>query len=250
MGKPRQKAEPACEAGAPAWMATFSDMVTLLLTFFIMLMAMANFEDVGRMQAVLESIKTALGVGGFNTQVIGVDDQPQQQIAEIEKPDQWMPIVSELREALSKHLSDNLVRMTRQRTEVRITFDDSVLFAPGSAEVHPAAYSMLTDIAEILARHPVTVIAEGHTDASGEVEKNWDLSARRAAAVIAILQDRGGLDGRKLEARGFGQWRPVSGAAQGVNAEDRRVELVIRSDDRSGLQTIEEIDRRFGGQGG
>jgi chemotaxis protein MotB len=49
---------------APFWMVTYSDMVTLLLTFFVMLLAMANFEEVGRVDAVFESIRLVLGVDG------------------------------------------------------------------------------------------------------------------------------------------------------------------------------------------
>ena len=63
MGR-RQKKEEQASAGAPLWMVTYSDMVTLLLTFFVMLIAMANFEQVGRVQAVFQSIRLALGVGG------------------------------------------------------------------------------------------------------------------------------------------------------------------------------------------
>ena len=49
--------------GAPLWMVTYSDMVTLLLTFFVMLLAMANFEDIKRIDAVLGSIQASLGMG-------------------------------------------------------------------------------------------------------------------------------------------------------------------------------------------
>ena len=47
--------------GAPMWMSTFSDMVTLLLTFFVLLLSMASFEDPSKVQAVFESIRSALG---------------------------------------------------------------------------------------------------------------------------------------------------------------------------------------------
>ncbi len=60
MSRRRSKKAPAPAAGAPAWMVTYSDMVTLLLTFFVMLLAMANFDDLVRRDAVLESIREAL----------------------------------------------------------------------------------------------------------------------------------------------------------------------------------------------
>ena len=49
MGKKREKKKEECKGGgAPEWMVTYSDMVTLLLTFFVMLLAMASFESPGR----------------------------------------------------------------------------------------------------------------------------------------------------------------------------------------------------------
>ena len=63
------KKEKKAPAGAPLWMVTYSDMVTLLLTFFVMLLAMANFEDIKRIDAVMGSIQASLGMG--NKQVTG-----------------------------------------------------------------------------------------------------------------------------------------------------------------------------------
>ena len=69
MGKKKKPPDPA--PGLPPWMMTYSDMVTLLLTFFIMMLAMANFDDIQKIQAVFKSIRKALGVGGSNTALIG-----------------------------------------------------------------------------------------------------------------------------------------------------------------------------------
>ena len=64
--KKREKKEDDPPAGAPAWMVTYSDMVTLLLTFFVMLLAMASFESPGRVDKVIESLRRAFGVGGYS----------------------------------------------------------------------------------------------------------------------------------------------------------------------------------------
>ena len=229
MGKKRkQAAEEESGPSAPFWMVTYSDMVTLLLTFFVMLMAMANFEEVGRVEAVMESIRLALGAGGRHQTLTGVTEEEQNQPAELEELDELQPVMSNLRESLTRHVSDDFVRMTRTQTEIRVMLSDRVLFEPGSNRLHPAAYSLLSGIAETLAGHPVNIIVEGHTDGSGPVKKNWELSATRAVAVVAFMQDRGGIDGRKLEARGYGPFRPA--APEGADRTwDRRVELVIQS---------------------
>lgn len=63
------------EPGAPLWMATFSDMVTLLLTFFVLLLSMASFEEPTKVSAVIQSIRTAFGSAGLSHSLFGVSEQ-------------------------------------------------------------------------------------------------------------------------------------------------------------------------------
>ena len=65
MGKKREKKKEEKKGGAPEWMVTYSDMVTLLLTFFVMLLAMASFEILV-VDKVIESLRRAFGVGGYS----------------------------------------------------------------------------------------------------------------------------------------------------------------------------------------
>ena len=249
MGR-RQKKEEQASAGAPLWMVTYSDMVTLLLTFFVMLIAMANFEQVGRVQAVFQSIRLALGVGGAHEQLMGASEEQQQQVAEIQSRDELQPVMSRLRESLSRKISDDLVRMTRTRTEIRVSLSDGVLFKPGSRELDPRSFPLLTQIAQILGEHEkVSVQVEGHTDDTGNVKGNWDLSAGRAVEVVYYLQNKGELDGRSLEAKGYGQFQPS--APDGMEgAWNRRVELVIQSESPVAYEALYEVERATGGLDG
>jgi chemotaxis protein MotB len=250
MGKKRdQPQEEESGPSAPFWMVTYSDMVTLLLTFFVMLMAMANFEEVGRVEAVLESIRLALGAGGRHQTLMGVTPEEMNQPSEIEPLDELQPIMAQLRESLNRHVSDDFVRMTRTQTEIRVQLSDQVLFEPGRAELHPAAYSLLGGIAEALSGQPVNINVEGHTDATGDVKGNWELSAMRAVAVVSFMQDRGGIDGRKLEARGYGAFRPASPGG-GDATWDRRVELVIQSKSPLAYDAIYKVEQMTGGADG
>lgn len=247
MARRREKKCPPAAVGVPLWMVTYSDMVTLLLTFFVMMMAMANFADSGRVEAVLESLRNAFGAGGFDDALLGLSDRNANQANELDRDDSLQPEMSRLMEALARHLSDDSVRMSKTRTEIRVSLNDKVLFAPGSTELHPAAYALLTDIGEALAGHDLRVSVQGHTDNSGDQYHNWELSALRAASVLTVLQDRGHLDGRLLDLRGFGQFQPVAVEGTGDPAWDRRVELVIQSDHPTAYDTLEHIDERTGG---
>lgn len=250
MGKRREK--PQEEDGgpsAPFWMVTYSDMVTLLLTFFVMLMAMANFEEVGRVEAVLESIRLALGAGGQHQTLLGVTPEELNQPSEIQPLDELQPVMAELRESLARHVSDDFIKMTRTQTEIRVSLSDRVLFAPGSDQLHPAAYGILSTLGKTLAGHPVKIRVEGHTDASGTPAANWRLSSLRAVAVVTSMQESGGLDGRNLEAHGFASYRPSSPDG-GDPTWDRRVELVIQSKSAIAYDAIYKVEQLTGGVDG
>ena len=118
MGKKREKKkEEAKSGGAPEWMVTYSDMVTLLLTFFVMLLAMASFESPGRVDKVIESLRRAFGVGGYSPNPEKAQKNPSAHTSDSKTTkDQVKPIVTQLREILSKKISDDLVKMTKTRT--------------------------------------------------------------------------------------------------------------------------------------
>jgi len=230
----------------PMWMVTYADMSTLLLTFFVMLLAMAHFEEVGRVKAVIESIRTALGVNGMHTDLLGVTEQKKHQPKDVQKVEKLQPVQSRLQDQLSKHISDDMVRMTRERTEIRVALTDRVLFASGSTDLHPAAYSLLGDVAEVLGDYPVQVVVEGHTDSSGTSDQNWEISALRAVSVVQAMQAGGELRGDMLSAEGHGQYQP--GAPNGSDsAWNRRVELVISSASPIAYDAVSRVETIAGG---
>lgn len=245
MGK-RQKKPEEPPAGLPGWLATYSDMVTLLLTFFVMLMAMANFEDSAKVSAVVESIKEALGVDGFDAALLGSLDA-ESLAEEFRREENLQPMVARLRQAMSEHLSDELVRITHQENEVRLRLDDRVFFRPGSTTLHPSAYAIIADIAGVISQHESELVVEGHSDASGDEKSNWDLSALRAVAVVRAVQSRGPVPGDQLSAAAFGSHRPAS-TFEEDEAWNRRIEFVIRTDDVAAAAAARTLEERPDGR--
>ena len=231
---PKKKAAPA---GAPLWMVTYSDMVTLLMTFFVMLLAMANFEDATKVDAVMGSIQLALGRGTGDHTAPGTEKFP-------EKPEgksDMDKVGSKLSDALANHLSDDLIKMSQTPTEIRIKLPGRILFAPGSAELHPAALQLLADIAGALRDKKVNLEVEGHTDGTGGADENWLVSAERALAVLSELQERGGLDGRYLKGVAMGQYHPAN--LEGGSSEwNRRVEIVIRTREGAAYEALQTFE--------
>ena len=250
MARRRKKKADAPAAGAPAWMVTYSDMVTLLLTFFVMLLAMANFDDLVRLNAVLESIRDALSMGNFNVQLSNDFTEATPATFDPESNTDVQPVAVKLREALSEHLSDDLVRMTQTQTEIRIQLDERVLFGPNETRIHPTAYGLIGDLATAIADEQVDVVAEGHTDATGSQLDNWQLSVDRAVSVVMALQDSGPIAGQRLEARGFSHYQPADTSQADSSDWNRRVEIVLHSNKRSAYSAIEAVDGLQGGTHG
>lgn len=239
MGKKVKKIE--VTQGAPMWMATFSDLVTLLLTFFVLMLSMASFDDPNKVDAVFESIRSALGASGLNRKVPGTFVEELQLTPQLIQDETVNPIVAKLREAMKEHISDDLVRMSTDEHEIRFRLDDRVLFKPGSTELHPASYAMLTDIALALKDEEVTIRVEGHTDATGDELGNWRVSSLRAIAVVEALRERGPIPGERLEADAMGQFRPASTFGENPSW-NRRIEFVLKSDHYAAVGAIEQLN--------
>ncbi|MEN0062834.1 MAG: OmpA family protein [Myxococcota bacterium] len=223
-----------CKPGLPAWMGTYSDLVTLMMAFFVMLVAMANFEDTKRIEAVVESIHTALGMRGFDSKMVAVSKKLQ--FTESVRRDQTVePVVAKLRQAMAKHMSDDFVRMVEQKKELRIKLNGRVFFQPGSALLHPSSYAILADLGSALKDEKVLLRVEGYADESGNEEANWSLSGQRALAVVLALREKGPIKGKYLEAVAHGSFHP--GAKEPESSDwARRVDIVLSTDDLAGAR--------------
>jgi len=239
MARRKKKKEEKME-GLPAWMATYSDMVTLLLTFFVLLLAMATFDDTKRVEAVFESIKSALGVGGYESSLVGVQKKPNYTQEDTVRDDVSRPIVARLRQAMSKHISDDFIRMVPNEHEIRLRLDDRVFFRSGQTQVHPKSLSLLADLATILSEVEGQIRVEGHTDATGNEHRNWLLASERAISVVEQLRAKGPIAGARLEAAAFAQFHPASTFGED-STWNRRVEIVIKSDDVSTSRAAESL---------
>jgi len=244
-----------CEAGAPLWMVTYSDMVTLLLCFFVMELSMANFLDPGKVDAALDSMQAAFSEGGeYRTEHVHAKQSKNNDFREASQESSHS-LIAQLRDVISRQQAKHMIKMTNKKTEVRVTFSKNGMFAPGSSEIDPAYFSVLKDMTQILSERNVTLVVEGHADADGTDEaRNWQVSADRAVAVVNKLRSYRDLDnngkpylkGIDIEARALGEFSPVSPQA-GANDLNRRVEIVIRGESLQALDAVKELELNSGG---
>lgn len=126
------------------------------------------------------------------------------------------------------------VDITVDKTVVMINVSDKLLFRSGSHRVSRDAYPLLEKLADVINSEPtMEVMVEGHTDSQTMVENsylidNWDLSVRRATAIVRLLQDRFDVAPEKLIAAGRSSYKPLVDNDTAENrAKNRRTRIVI-----------------------
>lgn len=179
---------------APAWMVSYSDLVTQLLTFFIMLFALSAAATEDQLKKIKEKIDNYV-----------VQNQ------------------------LEKFVSTKIT----QKEGLVVTFSEKYMFDSGKADIYPEAKEVIKNISALLVDEPNRISIEGHTDNTPintpEFPSNWELSTKRATNVLKYLLEELRFDPKRLTAAGFGEWHPVAPNDTAENkAKNRRVDLIVR----------------------
>ncbi|HTM91366.1 MAG TPA: OmpA family protein [Flavisolibacter sp.] len=143
-----------------------------------------------------------------------------------------MALVMNLKGALND-INDQDVEIKVEKGVVFISISDKMLFKSGKYEVTDAAMNVLGKVAQVLNSKPdIEFMVEGHTDnvaiKNNLLVDNWDLSVKRATSVVRILQNKFGIDPKRMTAGGRGEYIPVqtNETAEG-KAANRRTRIVI-----------------------
>ena len=232
------------EEGAPAWVLTFGDMMSLLLTFFILLFSMSELEVV-KFQLAAKSLSEALGGISSETveaEIVGVTEDTttevvlsETMIAELVASNALDRIAELLQEFVdSNQLQDNLI-VDRQDNGVYLRIQDVALFRPGVGEIQPESEWIVSGLALVTSYIKVPLVVSGHTDtiplSNSRFRSNWELSAVRAAGIARALVGMG-QDPLAIRVEAFGEFVPVAtnDTPEG-RAQNRRVELFYSRQD-------------------
>lgn len=155
----------------------------------------------------------------------------QQQIAY--KDSLNMALVMNLKGAIG-NLDDQDINIKVDKGVVYVDISDKLLFKSGSYDVTDRASEVLGKVAMVLKNQPdLEFMVEGHTDSlayrgTGALIDNWDLSVKRATAVVRVLQNKYGLDPSKIAAAGRGEYKPIAdNKTKEGRAINRRTRIVI-----------------------
>lgn len=213
------------------WLLTYSDLITLLMIFFVMMYTLSNV-DKEKYQKVSESLhftftgsQYVIGEGGDGQKGDG-NEQGEVILSE----------TTQLQEELKNYLKENdLERKVNLKVEPRglvVSIKDSVFFESGKADIGKKYEENILDIGTLLNKLGCDIAIEGHTDNvpihNSLYASNWELAAIRATNVVKLLVEKGGLDPAKISATSYGEYRTIaSNATQEGRAKNRRIDIIV-----------------------
>jgi chemotaxis protein MotB len=224
------------------WMITFSDIIMLLLTFFVMLLSMSSM-DTKRLKQILRHMKDAPGVfffsqsksvgdlgnfirafGGSESKFVIDQDllkeilipsiESEKKLSKIKDPHEFMDISDDER-------------------GIVLSFQEDILFDLGKATIKEDAFPVLDSIAKAIFSSPNDILIMGHTDSlpikSQFYASNWELSSQRGLSVLEYFLKKRGLSPSRFSVGGYGPSRPRYPNDTAKNrALNRRVEIIFK----------------------
>jgi chemotaxis protein MotB len=266
----RKKALPAPE-NHERWLISYADFITLLFAFFVVMFASSQ-TDKSKAQQVSDSVKSALeqgatkpvvreilggtvddsgkgsammrGPGGSQKVVTPNVDVPPSKVSVTD----LTPSMSFLTRALAAEIKQGKIDVHLNSQGLVVSLRQAAFFPSGGDEIPDSAYPSLQKIASTIADLPNPVRFEGHTDSipihNEHYKSNWELSAARSIAMMALLSDKYGLPRSRFTIAGFAETSPVATneTAEG-RTRNRRVDIVILNQ-----QVIVKAEGGTGGQ--
>lgn len=227
-----------------AWMVTFSDLVMLLLTFFVLLLTMSSM---GRdsLKEVFRSLQEATGVLEFS----GYGEmQPLASIVDRYNKAESIIVIDKTRISKMLLLVLELAKKTQAKIEninelfeisddergLVVSFQDDILFEPGRAVIKKESLGFLDTIAGAIATCPNNILIMGNTDntpiKSDAYASNWELSVYRGLAVLEYFIDQKKINPGRFFVGGYGSTRPLhSNEDPRKRALNRRVEIIFQN---------------------
>lgn len=233
---PRKKKEEP--AGAPEWMTTFSDMVTLLLTFFVMLVSMSTIQE-AKFKKAIASLRKSFGMLPLKMTTSSMSETPVTR-----KPARIKGHIN------IKGLKGRHVEVKSVKQGKKIVIGGSVLFEKGRAQLKTEAYEELLEVAEQLRGFANKIEISGHASAEplGPQSKHkdkWELSWYRAKAVADFLVERGDIRPKRVRITGCGKFEKAD-TNLFVESRDRnrRVEIIVSDQRVPIVEDTEELNAK------
>lgn len=218
------------------WIATFGDLISLMLTFFVLIVSMSTLDEL-----TLKDISSVVSSGQMSvfenasTTDINIHPPQEQKVVSLEE------LLLAARQKATMILKDSVWRHKVKAIVVKdklvLRLPAAILFEEGKADLKTDDIVVLKRLARLLASTPGQIRIEGHTSTSGLPSNSrfsdlWHLSLARAASVLHVLEAEG-VNPSRLSLVGYGPSKPISTnvTPYGRN-KNERVDIVLYQQNR------------------
>ena len=255
----RKKTEAASE-GAPEWLVTYSDLVTLLLCFFVLLFSMAiidaqKFEEVAySMRSAFSKISgnvfddnsgdSMISITPYDNAFKESEESKESKESEIEESKPDVDKSAEMKKiAISKAIADieklieemtlaENIKVIDERGIVIFRIDSGILFDMGKADLKATAKLVIEGIGSKLRGLETEIVVQGHADDrpinTMIFPSNWELSTKRATNVVKYMAEISGIEEKYLTATGNAEFKPIVPNDTEYNRQkNRRIDIII-----------------------
>lgn len=223
------------EGNSQEWLNTYADMVTLLLTFFVLLFACSNLDET-KLQYVFQEFKAR---GRYINNVVanqdpnaedtgGITDNKDNVGGEGTMPQSFEELYTYLADYIDSNNLSNSVAVEQGAAHIKIRFDNSIMFDGDSYFLKAEGRALLDAWAPaframdfMISRNTIS----GHTSVGTSLQNDWQLSSMRASAVATYMQTNKMMKADKMRTMGCGPYEPDPDAD--VPAKNRRVEMLL-----------------------
>jgi chemotaxis protein MotB len=261
--------------GLPAYMATFADLMSLLMCFFVLLLSFAEIDAL-KYKMVVKSLENAFGVQREvfaeeipkGTSIIAQEFSPGEpkptplDVVKQETVDDTRDVLKvtmdaeevarqqakqiaeesrKFREALKEEIDEGLIEVESQFNRIVIRIREKGSFPSGDARLNEGFIPILAKIHDVLMKTDGLIAVAGHTDnipiSTARYRSNWELSTARATSVVHELLRPDKMKPERFYLEGYADTRPlVPNDTEANRAKNRRVEIIVlKSGDEQGL---------------
>lgn len=235
------------DGGGPTgneWLGTYSDMVTLLMTLFVLLYSMSSVDE-AKVHAISQAFSALTGKSADSIlqydmyqgsqPIVGGESKVDETLEQSENMEN-KTMYQSVKEFIEENSLNDTIDVAENEKGVVLQLKDNVLFESGQADLKAGSNEILDKINTLISTIPDSIVIEGHTDNvpihNEKYKDNWDLSSMRATNVLRYFTEVKHQDPQRFRAAGYGEYKPkVDNSTEENRAQNRRVNISIENNE-------------------